>query len=80
MQLICDALNLYVVVVIAAILLSWFPMEPGSGLAQVRITLYRVVDPVLAPIRNLIGSSFGGFDLSPMILILGIQLLVGALC
>jgi len=38
-------------------------------------TLARVVEPILAPIRNILPSS-GGMDFAPMVLLLAIQFLV----
>ncbi len=58
-------------VVLVAVVLSWIQLSPDNPL--VRFTS-AVVDPVLEPIRRLL-PSFGGFDLSPMVLLLTISLL-----
>jgi YggT family protein len=78
--LICSLLQLYVIVIIAGALLSWFPTEPGGGLHQVRVAIARVTDPVMLPVRRAIGTSFGGIDFSPLIVIIGLQLLAGIIC
>ena len=80
MGLICLILQLYVIVIIAGALLSWFPTEPGGGLHQIRVQIARVTDPVMLPVRRAIGSSFGGIDFSPLIVIIGLQLLSGIIC
>lgn len=80
MGLICSLLQLYVIVIIAGALLSWFPSEPGGGLHQVRMVIARVTDPVMLPVRRAIGTSFGGIDFSPLIVIIGLQLLAGIIC
>lgn len=80
MVLICQLLQLYILVIIAGALLSWFPSQPGSGLWQVRVFIARATDPVMLPVRRAIGASFGGIDFSPIIVIIGLQLLAGILC
>ncbi len=79
-ELVCSIIQLYVVVIIAGALLSWFPTQPGSGLAQVRDLIRRVTDPVMLPVRRAVGASFGGIDFSPIIVIIGLQLLAGIIC
>ncbi|MGH9093130.1 MAG: YggT family protein [Acidimicrobiales bacterium] len=60
-------------------LLSWFPVSPGSWLVPVNTVLYRLSEPVLAPVRRLIPPArLGGMglDVSFIIVFLGIQLVV----
>ena len=78
--LIAQLIQLYVIVIIAGALLSWFPTEPGSGLYQLRMTIARVTDPVMLPVRRAIGASFGGIDFSPIIVIIGLQVIAGVIC
>ncbi len=80
MALICSLIQLYVIVIIAGALLSWFPTQPGGGLAQVRDLIRRATDPVMLPVRRAVGASFGGIDFSPIIVIIGLQLLAGIIC
>lgn len=80
MTLICSVLQLYVVLIIASAILSWFPTEPGSGLAQVRELLHRATDPVIGPVRRMLGASLGPIDFSPIIVIVGLQLLAASIC
>ncbi len=84
MTILCLAVQLYVYVLFARILLSWFPISPGSPMATVFSVLYNITEPVLGPVRRLLPPlSFGGMglDLSPIIVTLAIQfLLVPLLC
>ena len=75
MDLVCTALQLYVVVLFARIILSWFPIAPGSGMASVFSALYAVTEPVLGPVRRVlppVGVGGMGFDLSPLIVTVAI--------
>lgn len=56
--------------VIAHIILSYF-MSPYH---PVRETIDRIVEPVLAPIRQII-PPMGGLDFSPLVLILAVRFL-----
>ncbi len=79
MHILCIVVQLYVYVLFARILLSWFPISPGSALASVFSVLYNVTEPVLGPVRRLLPPlTFGGMgiDLSPIIVSLAVQLLV----
>lgn len=81
--LICRLLQAYLIVMFARIILSWFPVEPGSGLATVYGFLYAVTEPVLGPIRRVIpplGAGGMGIDLSPIIVFFGITILQSAIC
>ena len=80
MTIICSLLLVYMLILFAGALLSWFPTEPGSGLAQVRTMIARVTEPVVDPVRRAIGASFGGIDFSVMIVMFGIIILRGFLC
>ncbi len=67
-------LTLYVYIIIAAAVLSWLvafnvvnPRHPF--VAVVGEFLYRITEPVLRPIRNLL-PNMGGIDISPVIVIL----------
>ena len=79
-DLVCLLLNAYLIVLFAGALLSWFPTQPGSGLAEVRRVIYSVTEPVVAPVRRAIGASFGGIDFSVMIVMFGIIFLRGIIC
>jgi len=59
-------LSLYMWVIIARALISWVNPDPWNPIVQF---LNRATEPVLAPIRRVIGLWIG-MDLSPMIAIL----------
>lgn len=62
-------LNFYFYAIIAGAILSWIaPHNPSVGM------IFQVTEPVLAPCRRLL-PSMGGLDLSPVIAILGLQIL-----
>lgn len=82
-ELVCALLLVYFVVLFARIILSWFPVQPGSSLASVHRVLYDLTEPVLAPVRGLIPPLGGGgmaFDLSPIIVFVGLSIIRGVLC
>jgi YggT family protein len=67
-------LTLYTYLIIAAAVMSWLiafnVINPRSPfVVMVGEFLYRVTDPLLRPIRNLM-PNLGGIDISPIILIL----------
>jgi YggT family protein len=72
-------LDLYVWLLIAAAILSWLIAfnvvnTRNQLVAAVAEFLYRITEPVLAPIRSFM-PSLGGLDISPIILILIIILI-----
>ncbi len=81
--LVCWLLNVYVLLIFARILLSWFPLDPDGAMAAVAGFLYLVTDPVLGPLRRVLPPArLGGvaLDLSPMIAIIGIYVVRGLVC
>jgi YggT family protein len=67
-------LTLYVYILIAAAVLSWLiafnVVNPRNQfVAMLAEFLYRITEPVLRPIRNLL-PNLGGIDISPVIVIL----------
>jgi YggT family protein len=64
-------LDLYSYIIIAAALISWVSPDPRNPIVQF---LYKVTEPVLRPVRNLLPPwKTGGLDLSPLIVIIAIQ-------
>lgn len=73
-QVVDVVLNMYVWVVVASVVLSWltaFNVINSSNKAVYMVSdfVYRVTEPVLRPIRNVL-PNFGTVDLSPIALIL----------
>ena len=78
----CQLLRLYVYVVFARVILSWFPISPGSALASIYRFLYTITEPVLGPVRRVIPPIGGGgmaFDLSPIIVLIVLQIVLANL-
>jgi YggT family protein len=68
------ALQLYIWILIAAAVFSWLVAfnvvnTRNSAVGMVGDFLYRITEPALRPIRNLM-PNLGGIDISPVILIL----------
>ena len=80
LQVVCNLLLVYMVIVIAAILMSWFPIQPGTPVFSIWRALRSVTDPVMLPLRRIIPPIGGVLDLSPIILIFGIQIIRGIIC
>ena len=59
MELICSLISVYYIVLFARILLSWFPLQPGTALASVASIVYQLTEPVMGPVRRLIDFSSG---------------------
>ena len=67
-------INLYMYLVVAAAIFSWLIAfnvvnTRNQFVGAVAEFLYRITEPVLAPIRNVL-PNLGGLDISPIILIL----------
>jgi YggT family protein len=78
-DLLCALFSVYFVVLVARIILSWFPLQPGTTLASIAGIIYQLTEPVLGPVRRLI-PSIGMFDISPIVVFIGLQILQGAVC
>lgn len=59
------------VLILARVIISW--VSPGSG-GAIAAFVYSATEPILAPIRSLMPSA-AGFDFSPMIAILILQVI-----
>jgi YggT family protein len=72
-------INLYTLVLLLRVVMSWFPPSSSqSPMASIQLWLYKLTEPVLAPIRRTL-PSMGGLDLSPMLLLIALQILGNAL-
>jgi YggT family protein len=71
MRLIAELIDLYSLVVLAAVIMSWLQVDRRNPLAK---GLERLTEPVLAPIRRML-PPMGGLDLSPMVLLIALQFL-----
>jgi YggT family protein len=81
-QIICFLLQVYLLVMIGRIVLSWFPISGTGAMAGLQRFLFAITEPVLAPLRALLPPvRFGavGIDLSPIIVFFGINILLALL-
>jgi YggT family protein len=73
-------LQIYFYAVLAWVILSWIPTSSEHPLGKVNVFLDRVIYPVILPLRRVIPPvRLGGgmLDLSPIVLLIGLQLLMG---
>ena len=71
LMLIGRLIDLYSLVVLAAVIMSWVRIDSKQPLAMIVSSL---TDPVLGPLRRAL-PPMGGLDFSPMVLLFGLQLL-----
>jgi YggT family protein len=74
LDIVLMVLELYIYLLIASAILSWLIAfnvinTRNQFVAAVAEFLYRITEPLLAPIRNFM-PNLGGLDISPIILIL----------
>ena len=55
--------ELYIIVLLARVLLSWVQLDPQNPLVNL---IHQLTEPLLAPIRRMLPQS-GALDFSPMI-------------
>jgi YggT family protein len=71
MSVIAALIDLYSLVVMLTVIMSWLPIGRRNPLAML---LYRLTEPVLEPIRRAL-PPMGGLDLSPMVLFIALLFL-----
>ena len=64
-------IDLYSLVVLAAIVMSWIGVDPRNPIAGIA---YRLTEPILDVIRRAL-PPIGGLDFSPMVLLFALQTL-----
>ncbi|WP_119071737.1 YggT family protein [Aggregatilinea lenta] len=69
-QLIALLIQLYSMLILARVLMSWVQIDPNSPLAR---TLIDLTEPVLKPVRDLMPPA-AGLDFSPIIVIIVLQI------
>jgi YggT family protein len=65
-------ITLYKWVIIISALLSWVQPDPYNPIVQM---IYRLTEPAYVFVRRFIPTVIGGMDLSPLVLIFGLQFL-----
>ena len=68
-------IDLYSLIVLGAVVVSWMQLPPSNPIAQL---VHALTEPVLGPLRRAL-PSMGGLDFSPMVLLIGLQMLRGML-
>jgi YggT family protein len=70
-RLLNTVVSIYTIVIIFRVVLSWIQIP---SLYPVSVIVYKLTEPVLKPIRKYVPPhKFGGLDLSPMILLVGLM-------
>jgi YggT family protein len=67
--LLIQLIDLYTVVVLAAVILSWIRLSPGNPVSEL---VHMLTEPVLAPARRII-PPMGGLDISAMLVLIALQ-------
>ena len=78
-DLVCTLLTLYWALLFFRILLSWFPTQPGTPLASVNSAVYSLTEPVLGPVRRMMGPvrvGNVGLDLSATVVLIAWRVLL----
>ena len=75
----CALITVFIVIVFARVILSWFPVRPGTGMAQLNGILIDLTEWVLAPMRRVI-PPVGMIDVSFLVLTFGLFILRGVIC
>ncbi len=81
MNILCTVVNVYIFIIFGRIILSWFPRSTGV-LGTIGDVFYGLTEPVLGPVRRLmpmIAVGGMGLDLSPIIVLLLLQIVVKGL-
>jgi YggT family protein len=78
-EILCALITVFIVVVFARVILSWFPVRPGTGLAQLNGILIDLTEWILAPMRRVI-PPVGMIDVSFLVLTFGLFILRSAIC
>jgi YggT family protein len=71
MRLVPALLDLYSLVVLMAVIMSWIHLDRRRPPAAI---VYRLTEPVLAPIRRVL-PPVAGLDFSPMVLLIALRVL-----
>jgi len=75
----CPIINIYILILLARAVMSWFPIRPGTGAASFLHVLMQLTEPVLAPVRRVIPPA-GMFDISFLVVVIVIEIIHGIIC
>ena len=74
-MILVQSLDLYSLVVFAAVIVSWVQLPPNHPIMS---ALGALTEPLLTPIRRVL-PDMGGLDFSPLVLLFGLRLVRGVL-
>ena len=74
-MLLSRLIDLYSLIIVAAIVVSWINVPRDHPAVRL---LHRLTEPVLAPVRKIL-PPMGGMDFSPLVVLIGLQVLAGLL-
>jgi uncharacterized protein YggT (Ycf19 family) len=77
--ILCALFTVFIVVLAARAVMSWFPVRPGTTLAHVNSILFDLTEWALRPLRRVIPPA-GMFDLAFLVLFLIVIFLRTAVC
>jgi YggT family protein len=77
--ILCALFTVFIVILAARAVLSWFPVRPGTAMAQINGILFDLTEWALRPLRRVIPPA-GMFDLSFLVLFFIIIILRTAVC
>ena len=72
-SIVIGVINAYIWVIIIAALLSFVNPDPFNPIVQF---LYRITNPAYMLVRRFVRTNFNGLDLSPLIIVIALQVIV----
>ena len=64
-------IDVYSLIVFVAVILSWVRLPEDNPFVRI---IHQLTEPVLSRVRSILPAA-GGFDFSPMVVLIGLQLL-----
>jgi YggT family protein len=74
-DVLCPLITIFIVLLFVRAVLSWFPVEPGSFLAQLNDALRFLTDWAVLPLRSVI-PPVGMLDISFLVLTFGLLIAI----
>lgn len=75
LDLLCNAVEIFIILIIVRVVLSWFPSTSGGFVAQVSYFVGRITEPVLSAVREKLPRT-GAIDFSALVVLLFLQIVV----
>ncbi len=73
--ILCSLVQIFIYMIIVRVVLSWFPSTSGGVIAQISFFVGRFTEPVLDWTRRIMPRT-GALDLSPLVVLLFLQIVV----